>query len=77
MCPTGLKEKKVKDLTVEEFKHLIQESIAEDIEAWKETFEIMADRNFMRQITSADKARREGNKSDFIPWEKIRRNVLR
>ena len=75
MCPTGIKEKKVKDLTVEEFKHLIQESIAEDIEAWKETFEIMADRKLMRQITNAEKARIEGKKSDFIPWEKIRRNV--
>ncbi len=75
MCPTGLKEKKVNDLTVEEFKHLIQESIAEDIEAWKETFEIMADRNLMRQITNAEKARIEGKKADFIPWEKIRRNV--
>ncbi len=54
---------------------LIQESIAEDIEAWKETFEIMADRNLMRQITNAEKARIEGKKADFIPWEKIRRNV--
>ncbi|HDH05772.1 MAG TPA: hypothetical protein ENH01_08675 [Nitrospirae bacterium] len=75
MCPTGLKEKKVKDLTVEEFKHLIQEIIAEDIEAWKETFEIMADRKLMRQIANAKKARIEGKKADFIPWEKVRRNL--
>jgi hypothetical protein len=75
MCPVGLKEKKVKDLTVEEFKHLIQESIAEDIEAWKETFEIMADRNLMREIKNAEKARIKNKNSDFIPWEKVKRNV--
>jgi len=75
MAPTALKEKKVKDLTVKEFRHLIQESISEDIEAWKETFEIMADRTLMRQIINAEKARKEGKESDFIPWEKIKRNV--
>lgn len=75
MCPTSLKEKKIKDLTIEEFRHLIQESIAEDIEAWKETFEIMADKNLMRQIKNAEKARMGGRKSDFIPWEKVKRNV--
>jgi hypothetical protein len=71
----GVKEKKIKDLTVKEFKHLIQESIAEDIEAWKETFEILSDKTLMRQITRAEKARAEGRKSDFIPWEQVRRDV--
>lgn len=75
MCVSGLKEKKIKDLTIDEFKHLIQESIAEDIEAWKETFEIMADKTLMRQIRNAEKARIERKKSDFIPWEKVKRNV--
>jgi hypothetical protein len=75
MCSTILKEKKIKDLTVEQFKQLIQESIAEDIEAWKETFEIMADKNLMRKIKNAEKARMEGRTSDFIPWEKVKRNV--
>jgi len=75
MGTTVLKEKKIKDLTVEEFKHLIQESIAEDIEVWKETFEIMADETLMKQIRNAEKARTEGRKSDFIPWEKVKRNV--
>jgi hypothetical protein len=75
MCPVGLKEKKVKDLTVEEFKQLIQESIAEDIEAWKETFEIMADKNLMREIKNAERARIKKKNSDFIPWEKVKRNV--
>ena len=75
MSSINLNKKKIKDLTVEEFKHLIQESIAEDIEAWKDTFEIMADKTLMRQIMSAEKARIEGRKTDFIPWEKVKRNV--
>jgi len=75
MTLTLMREKKIKDLTVEEFKHLLQESIAEDVEAWKETFEIMADKTLMRQIKNAEKARIEGKKADFIPWENVKRNV--
>ena len=75
MPSTALKEKTIKDLTIEEFKRLISESIADDIEAWKETFEIMADKVLMRQIRNAERARIEGEKSDFIPWEKVKCNV--
>jgi len=75
MSTTALNKKTIKDLTVEEFKHLIQESIAEDIEAWKETFEIMADKLLIRQIRNAERARIERKKSDFIPWEKVKSNV--
>ena len=60
MTLTLMREKKIKDLTVEEFKHLLQESIAEDVEAWKETFEIMADKTLMRQINNAERARAKG-----------------
>jgi hypothetical protein len=70
-----MREKKIKDLTVEEFKHLLQESIAEDVEAWKETFEIMADKTLMRQINNAERARAKGKKSEFILWQKVKRNV--
>jgi len=69
------KEKTVKDLTIAEFKRLIQESIAEDIEAWRNTFDIMADKTLMSQIKSAEKSRMEGKKADYIPWEKVRRSV--
>lgn len=75
MPTASLEKKKIRDLTIGEFKRLIQESIAEDIEAWKETFEIMADKSLMRQIENAEKARKDGRKSDFIPWEKVKRNV--
>jgi arginase family enzyme len=67
--------RKIKDLTVREFKDLIQESIAEDIEAWKETFEILTDKALMRQITAAENARKERKSSEYIPWEKVKRNV--
>ena len=75
MSTTVLKEKTIKDLSIKEFRHLIQEVIAEDIEAWQETFEIMADRTLMKQIRNAEKARIEGRKSEFIPWKKVKRNV--
>ena len=75
MPTASLEKKKIRDLTIGEFKRLIQESIAEDIEAWKETFEIMADKSLMRQIENAEKTRKDGRKSDFIPWEKVKRNV--
>lgn len=73
--PSIVKERKLKDLTVKEFKQLIQESIAEDIETWKETFEILADKTLMKQIIGAEKARRKRKSSDYIPWEKVKRNV--
>ena len=75
MSTASLEKKKIRDLTIGEFKRLIQESIAEDIEAWKETFEIMADKSLMRQIENAEKTRKDGRKADFIPWEKVKRNV--
>ncbi|MBI4684788.1 MAG: hypothetical protein HY755_06275 [Nitrospirae bacterium] len=75
MSSTVLKERTVKDLTVGEFKRLIQESIAEDIEAWEETFKIMADKSLMGQIEKAEKARIEGRKTDFISWEKVKSGV--
>jgi hypothetical protein len=57
-------------------KQLIQESIAEDMEAWRATFEIIANKMLMRQIRGASKARHEGRESDFIPWEKIKREKV-
>lgn len=72
---TSIKEKKIKDLTVRELKNIISESIAEDIDTWRETFEIMADKSLMRQIKNAEKARKEGKISDFIPWKDVKSDV--
>jgi hypothetical protein len=68
-------KKKVKDLTVNEFKSLIQETIAEDMGAWKDTLEILADKTLMKQILGAENARKAGKKSDFVSWEKLKQNV--
>lgn len=47
--------KKILDITVDELKTIIHEVIAEDLESWRETFEIMADKRLMAQIKKADK----------------------
>jgi hypothetical protein len=75
MVRIAAKEKVVKDLTVSELKQLIQESIAEDMEAWRATFEVIVNKTLMRQIRGASKARHVGRESDFIPWEKVKRDV--
>jgi hypothetical protein len=44
--------KKVSDVTVDELKSVIHEVVTEDMEGWGETFEIIADKKLMKQITS-------------------------
>jgi len=41
-------------MTVDELKSVIHEVITEDMDAWRETFEIMADKKLMKQINQAD-----------------------
>ena len=64
--------KKVSDLTVDELKSVIHEVIAEDMGAWRETFEIMADRKLMRQIRQADLDWASGNKDSYVSWEDLK-----
>ena len=50
-CPISLPDgsaKKVSDLTVEGLKSVIHDVIVEDMEIWRETFEILADKKLMR-----------------------------
>jgi hypothetical protein len=68
-------EKSLRDLTVNEFKRLIRESIAEDIGEWRETFEILSDKGLMRHIKSAEKSHLARKDIDFIPWEKVKRDL--
>ena len=58
--------KKVSDLTVDELKSVIHEVITEDMEALRETFEIMADRKLMRQIKQADSDWGSGTKDSYM-----------
>ena len=65
-------KKKVSDLTVDELKSVIHEVIAEDLEAWRETLEIMADRKLMRQIKEADADWKSGNKKAYTCWNDLK-----
>lgn len=67
--------KKVSDLTVDEFKLLIHETISEDIEAWKETFEIMGDKKLIRKIKKADDDWQKGKKDAYLSWDEIKNEV--
>jgi hypothetical protein len=65
-------KKKVSDLTVDELKSVIHEVIAEDMETWRETMEIMADRKLMRQIKEADADWKSGNKKSYTSWDDLK-----
>jgi hypothetical protein len=64
--------KKVSEITVDELKTIIHEVIAEDLEAWKETFEIMADKKLMAQIKQADVDWKIGRKETYVSWDKVK-----
>jgi hypothetical protein len=60
--------RKLSDLTVDELKAVIHEVIAEDMEAWRETSEIMADRKLMKQIREADADWEAAKKENYVSW---------
>ena len=65
-------KRKVADMTVDELKGVIHEAIAEDMEVWRETFEIMADNKLMGHIRKADIDRRAGKKGAFVAWDDLK-----
>ncbi len=69
----GMAVRKVADLTIDEFKSLIHETIAEDIETWKETFEIMADKRLMMKIKKADADWQAGKKDAYVSWDEVKK----
>jgi len=64
--------KKVSEMTVDELKSVIHEVIAEDMGAWRETFEIMADKKLMRQINPADLDWASGVKDSYVSWDDLK-----
>jgi hypothetical protein len=64
--------KKVSDMTVDELKSVIHEVITEDIETWRETFEIMGDKKLMRQIKQADLEWASGAKDSYVSWNDLK-----
>lgn len=50
-------KKKISGLTVDELKTIIHDVVTEDLETWRETLEVMADKKLMVQIKQADSER--------------------
>ena len=67
-----LAAKKVSDLTVDELKSVIHDVINEDMESWRETFEILADKKLIRQIKQADTDWASNNKDAYVPWDDLK-----
>ena len=65
-------KRKITDMTVDELKGIIHEAISEDMEIWRETFEIMADNKLMGQIRQADLDRAAGKKGAFVAWDDLK-----
>ena len=61
-------KRKVTDMTVDELKGVIHEVIAEDVDIWRETFEIMADKKLIGHVRKADLDRAAGKKGAFVAW---------
>lgn len=59
-------KRKVTDMMVDELKGIIHEAISEDMEVWRETFEIMSDSKLMGQIRQADLDRAAGKKGAVV-----------
>ena len=64
--------KKVSDMSVDELKSVIHQVITEDMEAWRETFEIMADKKLMRQIRQADSDWVSRAKDSYVSWDDLK-----
>jgi hypothetical protein len=62
-------KRKITDMSVDELTGVIHEAISEDMEAWRETFDIMADNKLMAEIRRADLDKAAGKKSDFGAWD--------
>lgn len=65
-------KRKVSDMTIDELKSVIHEVITEDMEAWRETLEIMADRKLMKQIEDADEDWKTGDKNTYVSWADLK-----
>jgi hypothetical protein len=65
-------KRKVSDLTVEDLKSVIHEVTAEDMEAWRETLEIMADRKLLKLIREADADWSSGGKEAYVSWDDLK-----
>ncbi|HPI52774.1 MAG TPA: hypothetical protein PKX47_11095 [Smithellaceae bacterium] len=65
-------KRKITDMSVDELKGVIHEAISEDMEVWRETFEIMADNKLMEEIRRADLDKAAGKKNAFVAWDDLK-----
>jgi len=65
-------KRKITDMTVDELKSVIHDTIAEDMEVWRETFEIMTDSKLMGKIRQADMDRASGKKGALVAWDDLK-----
>ena len=65
-------KRKITDMSVDELKGVIHEAIPEDMEVWRETFEIMADNKLMEEIRRADLDKAAGKKNAFVAWDDLK-----
>ena len=56
-------------MTMDELKSVIHEVITGDMDAWRETFEMMADKKLMKQIKQADLDWVSGTKDSHVSWD--------
>ncbi len=68
----NITRKKVSDITVDELKSIIHNVIAEDLEAWRETFEILADKKLIQQIKKANSDWLSNKKDAYLSWDKVK-----
>lgn len=66
-------KKKVSDISVEELKAIIHEVVSNDLETWRETFELMADKKLMARIKRADTDWMSGKKKNYTAWNDLKR----
>lgn len=65
-------KRKITDMTVDELRSVIHEAIPEDMEAWRETLDIMGDSKLMGQIRQADLDKAAGKKGAFVAWDDLK-----
>ena len=66
----------INTLTEEKVKVVVSfMEFLEEKERWEATREILANPQMVKEIKEADMAWRENRMEEFIPWDKVKRNV--
>jgi uncharacterized protein YbjT (DUF2867 family) len=64
--------RKVSEMTVDELRAVISDVIAEDIESWRETFDILSDKRLTQQLKRADQDWASRKKGAYVSWEDLK-----